>query len=62
MSDKGWYYDVKSGAVVQAGESPAKDRLGPYATREEASNALETIKKREESKSAEDAAWENGDN
>jgi len=27
---------------------PAKDRLGPYATREEAANALETVRRRNE--------------
>lgn len=62
MSDGQWYYNVKTGAVVHEGEAPSKDRLGPYATREEASKALETIKKREERKSAEDAAWDNGEN
>ncbi|CAN5352352.1 hypothetical protein BH24ACT9_BH24ACT9_11790 [soil metagenome] len=62
MSDQNWYYDVKAGTVVQEGEAPAKNRLGPYATREEAANALETIRKREERKSAEDRAWENGEN
>ncbi|MBA3367446.1 MAG: SPOR domain-containing protein [Geodermatophilaceae bacterium] len=62
MCDGAWYYNVKTGAVVQEGEAPSKDRLGPFATREEAAKALDTIRKREERKSAEDSDWNNGDN
>lgn len=62
MSDGGWYYNVRTNTVVREGEAPSKDRLGPFSSREEAANALETIRKREERKSAEDAAWNNGDN
>jgi hypothetical protein len=30
------------------GPTPGKDRLGPYATREEAERALETVERRNE--------------
>ena len=39
------------------GQSKAKDLLGPFPTEEEAANALETIREREERKEAEDREW-----
>ncbi|MBA3278794.1 MAG: SPOR domain-containing protein [Geodermatophilaceae bacterium] len=62
MPDGPWYYNVKTGALVQEGEAPSKDRLGPFATRAEAAKAFDTIRKGEARKSADDTAWNNGDN
>lgn len=39
MSDK-WYYDVKTGEVSNGPATGFVNRLGPYATKEEAENAL----------------------
>lgn len=43
MADKYWY-DVKTKSVVSDdNDVKAVDRLGPYATREEAEHALEKV-------------------
>ena len=47
-SDDEWYYCVRHGKVETAGECPAKDRLGPYPTREDAEQALERVRERNE--------------
>jgi hypothetical protein len=41
-----WYYCLKHHAVEGAVGCRAKDRLGPYPTREEAEHALEKVKER----------------
>ena len=48
MSDEGpkWFYCLKHHQVEGEVGCQAKDRLGPYATREEAENALEKVKER----------------
>ncbi len=53
----GFYYNISSKQVEQWGQSKAKDLLGPFSTSEEAANALETIRQREERKEAEDREW-----
>ena len=55
-----FYYNIGTGKVEREGESKAKDLLGPFPTAEEAANALEIIKQREERKNAEDAQWRDG--
>ncbi|WP_345373184.1 SPOR domain-containing protein [Frondihabitans cladoniiphilus] len=56
MADEQWYYNTKTHAVEQGMVSPAVDRAGPYATREEAEHALAQIKANSEKWAAEDAA------
>ena len=46
--DTGWYYCLKHHTVEAAGQCPAKNRLGPYATQQEASHALEKVDERNE--------------
>ncbi|MEV0187301.1 hypothetical protein ACFVGM_08195 [Kitasatospora purpeofusca] len=41
-----WFYCIKHGKVEEGPECPAKDRLGPYATQQEAAHALETAELR----------------
>lgn len=53
----GFYYNLTSKQVEQWGQSKAKDLLGPFPTADEAANALETIRQREERKEAEDREW-----
>jgi hypothetical protein len=55
-----YFYNINTGKVEREGESKAKDLLGPFPTAEEAANALEIIKQREERKNAEDAQWRDG--
>jgi hypothetical protein len=42
-----WYYCLKHRKVEEGPECPAKDRLGPYGSREEAAQALDTAHDRE---------------
>ncbi|MEV0279330.1 hypothetical protein AB0I22_23490 [Streptomyces sp. NPDC050610] len=37
-----WYYCLQHGKVEEGPECRAADRMGPYATREEAAHAMET--------------------
>ena len=53
----GFYYNVTTRQVERWGQSPETDVLGPFATPEDAANALEIIRLREERKEAEDRAW-----
>ncbi len=52
-----WYYCLKHQTVEREGECKATDRLGPFPDQASAANALQTIRDREERKSAEDRAW-----
>jgi hypothetical protein len=48
-SEQGWWYCLKHHTVEPYdSDCPGKDRLGPYATREEAARALETVERRNE--------------
>ena len=55
-----YYYNINTGKVEREGESKAKDLLGPFPTADEAANALEIIKQREERLNAEDRQWRDG--
>lgn len=54
---KGFYYNIKTGQVEPEGVSKAKELLGPFDTADEAANALQIIREREQRKDAEDASW-----
>lgn len=41
-----WYYCIEHDTVERFGECPAKNRLGPYETRDDANRALELAKLR----------------
>ncbi len=43
-----WYFCVKHQTVEPEDGCPAKDRLGPYPTREEAAHAMEKVQQRNE--------------
>jgi hypothetical protein len=46
---KRWWFSLKTRSVEDDdGPTPGKDRLGPFATREEAARALETVERRNE--------------
>ena len=49
MSDNDWWFDLKTRTPVQDSKAgKATDRLGPYASREEAARALEKVEERNE--------------
>lgn len=56
-SGPGFYFNIGTGQVEREGESKAKNLLGPFATAEEAAQALDIIRQREERKEAEDQQW-----
>ncbi len=43
-----WYYCIRHQKVEEGPECRAADRLGPYASREEAARAMETARERNE--------------
>ncbi|OPF73386.1 hypothetical protein VT50_0228650 [Streptomyces antioxidans] len=47
-----WYYCIEHQKVEEGPECRAADRLGPYASPEEAARAVETVRER-------DAEWRN---
>jgi hypothetical protein len=53
-----YWYNMKTGAVEKGYVSSAVDRVGPFATHEEAEHALETLRANS-AKWAEDDASEN---
>lgn len=50
-----WFYCLKHHTVEGVLGCRAKDRLGPYPTREEAEHALEKVKERNEAWKAQDS-------
>ena len=61
-SDSGKFWFCVKDHRVETGEDlcPPIDRLGPYATREEAERALITARERTEAWDEEDRRWEEG--
>lgn len=51
-----YWYNAKTGEVEQGFLSPAQDRIGPFATREEASHALEKLRENSAKWAEEEAA------
>ena len=47
-----WYYCLEHKKVEEGPECPAKDRFGPYASRQEAEHAMQTARER-------NLEWEN---
>src|SRR5699024_3297441 len=52
--EKRYWYNVKTGEVEDGPQSMWKDRIGPFATREEAANALSIYEQR-------NRAWDEAD-
>lgn len=59
MSDEQYYYNPSTGEVTQGKESAWDDRMGPYATSEEAEAALETARARNKRADAAEQAEDN---
>jgi hypothetical protein len=55
MTQEFWY-NITTHEVEEGKVSPAVDRAGPYATREEAQRAIQTMRERNARLDAEDAA------
>jgi hypothetical protein len=61
MAQGPWFYCLKHHTVEDRDGCAERHRLGPYATREEAEHALQSVAEREERLTAEDRAWREGD-
>jgi hypothetical protein len=46
--DDAWWYCLTHNEVEHGAGCPGKDRLGPYATKEEAEHALDLVRERNE--------------
>ncbi|HYS32172.1 MAG TPA: hypothetical protein VEM58_07910 [Streptosporangiaceae bacterium] len=55
-TEQHWWFCLKHHAVEPDAGCPAKDRLGPYPTEQDAQRALETVRRRNE-----EWAAQNGD-
>ncbi len=56
-----WWFNLRTRAVEQGPGDPNSDRLGPFATREEAQSALDLARERTEAWDA-DKEWNDSDN
>ncbi|TFD06418.1 SPOR domain-containing protein [Cryobacterium sandaracinum] len=54
-TDRQFWYNMRTGAVEQGMQSPSADRVGPFATREEAVHALEKLRANSAKWAAEEA-------
>lgn len=55
MADKHFWYDLNTKSVItDDNDTKATDRLGPYATRQEAERALELVEQRNQAWDADD--------
>ncbi len=54
-----YFYNTTTGQVEEGRQSPNEERMGPYATREDAENALAIAAKRNEAWDEADERWEN---
>lgn len=57
-----YWYNTSTGEVEEGRRSSWRGRLGPYPTREEAAQAMQTAESRNEAWEEEDEAWESGGN
>lgn len=58
---RAYYYNLETGRVEHGLVSDWTDRLGPYRTHEEAANALERAKQRNEAWEEQDRKWDDDD-
>lgn len=54
-----WYYCLEHKKVEEGPECPGKDRMGPYASPDEAAHAMETARERNLEWEG-DPRWQNG--
>lgn len=58
MAQGPWYFCLKHRTVEDRGGCAERHRLGPFDSREEAADALQTVADRNEQADAADRAWE----
>ncbi len=55
-----FWFNIATKQVEEGHQSDSRDLMGPYPTREEAENALETARERTEQWDREDEEWNRG--
>lgn len=55
-----FFFNIETKQVERGRQSPGEQLMGPYATEEEARNALTTAAERNAAWDAEDEAWDDG--
>lgn len=58
MSSEQWYFNTTTQRAELGPQSPVSERMGPYATREEALHAWQIVRERNKAWDAQDEAWE----
>jgi hypothetical protein len=58
MAGPPWFYCLKHHTVEDRDGCAERHRLGPYATREEAEHALQSVAEREQQLTEEDRRWQ----
>lgn len=61
MAEGPWFFCLKHHTVEDRDGCAERHRLGPFATRAEATDALQTVAERNERADAEDRAWDRGE-
>jgi hypothetical protein len=56
-----WYNTLTGQVETDADKGQGKDLMGPYSTREEAAQALDTARRRTEAWDEEDRRWREGE-
>ena len=56
-----YYYNLSTGRVEEGKQSSGLDRMGPYATRGEAEQALQIAQERNEAADEAERAWDADD-
>lgn len=59
LTENGYYFNLATGAVEQGLQSSWTQRMGPYATREDAAAALAKARQRSDDWDEQDREWEN---
>lgn len=59
--EKNWYFNIRTHQAEYGRISPLQDIIGPYATKEEALEALSTVAKRDKEWEEEDEKWNSSD-
>lgn len=60
MSDKQWYFNTVKGEAELGPKSPISQRMGPYASKEDAEHAWDIVKERNAKWEAQDHMWNGG--
>lgn len=58
LRERGYYYNITTGEVEQGMVWAWKHRMGPYATRQEAADALATAQRRNDSWDQAEKEWQ----